>query len=36
LENKVAVTVARGDSPSTKISSEAMKRAGFFSNKEKN
>jgi len=29
-ENKVSVCVARGDSPSNRISQEALKRAGFF------
>ena len=29
-ENKVAVCVSRGDSPSNRISMEALKRAGFF------
>jgi DNA-binding LacI/PurR family transcriptional regulator len=29
-ENKVAVCVARGDHPSSQISHEALKRAGFF------
>jgi hypothetical protein len=29
-ENKVAVCVARGDGPSSRISLEALKRAGFF------
>jgi len=29
-ENKVAVCVSRGDGPSSRISQEALKRAGFF------
>jgi hypothetical protein len=29
-ENKVAVCVARGDGPGSRISQEALKRAGFF------
>jgi hypothetical protein len=30
LENKVSVSVARGDGPSGKLAAEAMKRAGWF------
>jgi len=30
LEGKVSVNVARGDGPSSKISIEAMKKAGYF------
>ncbi len=30
LEGKVSVNVARGDGPSSKISAEAMKKAGYF------
>ena len=30
VEGKVSVNVARGDGPSSKISAEAMKKAGFF------
>jgi hypothetical protein len=30
LENKVSISVARGDGPSNRISQEALKRAGFF------
>jgi Family of unknown function (DUF6506) len=29
-ENKVSICVARGDGPSSRISQEALKRAGFF------
>jgi hypothetical protein len=29
-ENKVSVCVARGDGPGSRISQEALKRAGFF------
>jgi len=30
LEGKVSVNVSRGDGPSSKISMEALKKAGFF------
>jgi hypothetical protein len=30
LENRVSVSVARGDGPSGRIAAEAMKRAGWF------
>ncbi|MHA1104889.1 MAG: DUF6506 family protein [Promethearchaeota archaeon] len=30
VEGKVSVNVARGDGPSSKISMEAMKKAGYF------